>query len=218
MEKYLSLLIEQFKQANNIKNVDINSQAFISEFSEWIKLRQDVSKNYLALLEYMELSKFADCDTAEVGKGRYDTIVKPFNTTIITPHISGLETLRNERIINAELVVMGETPVLFGANKNGKPISSSSNLTFMTQNPYTPIEIRNWEDLHNSGESDIIVGVYGSIYDKDIASKLKQIQELEEKLNGSYIREDAVVGDTYSYAIASKRKVKTLVKTYIRTR
>ncbi|MDY5928964.1 MAG: hypothetical protein SPJ27_02885, partial [Candidatus Onthovivens sp.] len=99
MEKYLSLLIEQFKQANNIKNVDINSQAFISEFSEWIKLRQDVSKNYLALLEYMELSKFADCDTVEVGKGRYDTVVKPFNTTIITPHISGLETLGNERII-----------------------------------------------------------------------------------------------------------------------
>ena len=55
----------------------------------------------------------------------------------------------------------------------------------MTQNPYTTIEIRNWEDLHNSGESDIIVGVYGSIYDKDIESKLKQIQELEEKLNGS---------------------------------
>ena len=181
-------------------------------------MRQDVSKHYLALLEYMELSKFADCDTAEVGKGRYDTIVKPFNTTIITPHISGLETLGNERIINAELVVMGETPVLFGTNKNGKPISSSSNLTFMTQNPYTPIEIRNWEDLHNSGENDIIVGVYGSIYDKDIESKLKQIQELEEKLNGSYIREGAVVCDTYSYAIASKRKVKTLVKTYIRTR
>lgn len=108
--------------------------------------------------------------------------------------------------------------MLFGANKNGKPISLSSNLTFMTQNPYTTIEIRNWEDLHNSGESDIIVGVYGSIYDKDIESKLKQIQELEEKLNGSYIREDAVIGDTYSYAIASKRKVKTPVKTHIHTR
>ena len=38
MEKYLSLLIEQFKQANNIKNVDINSQAFISEFSVREKL------------------------------------------------------------------------------------------------------------------------------------------------------------------------------------
>lgn len=217
MEKYLSLLIKQFKQANNIKNVDINSQAFMSEFSEWIILRQKASKNYLALLEYMKLSKFADRDTAEIGKCKYDTIVKPFNTTIITPHVSGLETLENERVINAEFVVMGEKPVLFGANKNGKPISSSSNLTFMTQNPYTPVEIRNWEDLHNSGNYDIIVGVYGSIHDKDIESKLKQIKELEKKLNGSYnesyIREGTVIGDIYSCAIASKRKVKTM---YIR--
>ena len=47
---------------------------------------------------------------------------------------------------------------------------------------------------------------------------LLKYQKLEAKLNGSYIREDTVIGDTYSYAIASKRKVKTLVKTYIRTR
>lgn len=32
MEKYLSLLIEQFKQANNIKNVDINSQVLYQSF------------------------------------------------------------------------------------------------------------------------------------------------------------------------------------------
>lgn len=218
MEKYLSLLIEQFKQANGIKNVDVNSQSFVSEFSEWIKLRQDISRNYLALLEYMDLSKFADYDTAEIGKGKCDTIVKPFDTTIITPHIYGLETLENERVINSELVVMGGTPVLFGNGKNGKLVSSSTALTFMTQNPYATVDIRNWEDLHNSRNYDIIVGFYGSIYDKDIDSKLKQIQELEEKLNGLYIREDTVIGDTYSYAIASERKVKTLVKTHIHTR
>ena len=44
------------------------------------------------------------------------------------------------------------------------------------------------------------------------------ILELEKKLNGSYIGDGAVIGDTYSYAIASKRKVKTLVKTHIHTR
>ena len=40
------------------------------------------------------------------------------------------------------------------------------------------------------------------------------ILELEKKLNGSYIGDGAVIGDT----IASKRKVKTLVKTHIHTR
>lgn len=44
------------------------------------------------------------------------------------------------------------------------------------------------------------------------------ILELEKKLNGSYIGDGAVIGDTYSYAIASKRKVKTLVRTHIHTR
>ena len=49
MEKYISLLIEQFKQATGIKNVDINSQSFMLEFSEWIKSRQNISNNYLDL-------------------------------------------------------------------------------------------------------------------------------------------------------------------------
>ena len=53
MEKYISLLIEQFKQATGIKNVDINSQSFMLEFSEWIKSRHSISNNYLDLLEYL---------------------------------------------------------------------------------------------------------------------------------------------------------------------
>ena len=216
MEKYLSLLIDQFKQATGTKSVDVNSQSFISEFSEWIKSRQDISRNYLALLEYMDLSKFADYDTAEIGKGRYDTIVKPFNTTIITPHIAGLETLGNERVINSEFVVMGDTPVLFGSNKNGKPIDTSSALTFMTQNPYTPVEIRNWEDLHNSGNYDIIVGVYGSINDKDVETKIRQLESLKSRLTDSFKEEETVINGTYCYAIASERMVKKLAKTRTR--
>ena len=51
MEKYISLLIEQFKQATGIKNVDINSQSFMLGFSEWIKSRHSISNNYLDLLE-----------------------------------------------------------------------------------------------------------------------------------------------------------------------
>ena len=216
MEKYLNLLIKQFKQATGIKNIDVNSQSFISEFSEWIKSRQDISRNYLALLDYMELSKVAGYDTTEIGKGRYDTIVKPFNTTIITPHIAGLESLGNERVINSEFVVIGNTPVLFGSNKNGKPIDTSSTLTFMTQNPYTPFEIRNWEDLHNSGNYDIIVGIYGSINDKDVETKIRQLENLKSRLTDSFKEEETVINGAYYYAIASERMVKKLVKTRTR--
>ena len=215
MEKYLSLLIEQFKQATGTKNVDINSQSFMSEFSEWIKSRQNISNNYLDLLEYMELSQISDPDTAEVGKGQYDSIVNPFNTTIITPHSKGLETLGN-RVINSDFVVMGDTPVLFGPNQSGNPVSTSSSLTFMTQNPYTPVEIRNWEQLHNSRNHNIIVGVYGSIHDKDIETKIRQLESLKQRLTDSFKEEQYVIDDTYCYAIASERMVKRLVKTRTR--
>ena len=211
---YLNYLIEQFKQATGTKNIDINSQLFISEFSEWIRSRQNISENYLNLLEYMELYRFADPDTAEIGKGQYDSIVKPFDTTIITPHSEGLETLDQSRIITSDFRVFDGTPVLTKTNEKGinqiDPITSTTTLTFMTQNPYTPEQIRNWEQLHNSGENNIIVGIYGSIYDKDIEQKIKELEALRDKLYESYKEEHTVIDDTYCYAIASERMVKRL--------
>lgn len=216
MEKYLYLLVEQFKQATGTKNVDIKSQLFMSEFSEWIKSRQNIGDNYLNLLEYMELYRYSDPDTAEIGKGQYDSIVKPFNTTIITPHSKGLETLDQSRIITSDFRVYENMPVLCSTNEKGTnlidPITSTSTLTFMTQNPYTSEQIRNWGQLHNSGENNIIVGIYGSIYDKDIEQKIKELETLRDKLYDSYKEEHAVIDDTYCYAIASERKVLRLYK------
>lgn len=208
---YLNYLIEQFKQATGTKNIDINSQLFISEFSEWIRSRYNIGENYLDLLAYMELYRFSDPDTAEIGKGQYDSIVKPFDTTIITPYSEGLETLDQSRIITSDFGVFDDIPVLIKTNEKGidhvNPITSTFTLTFMTQNPYTPEQIRNWEQLHNSGENNIIVGIYGSIYDKDIEQKINELQVLRDKLYESYKDEYIVRDDTYCYAIGSERKV-----------
>ena len=86
----------------------------------------------------------------------------------------------------------------------------------MTQNPYTPVEIRNWENLHNSRNHNIIVGVYGSIYDKDIETKIRQLESLKQRWTDSFKEEQYVIDDTYCYAIASERMVKRLVKTRTR--
>ena len=175
MEKndmYIKFLISQFKSATGTKNIDVKSETFISDFRNWIKSRQDISQNYLSMLDYMGLQKIIEPTTAEVEKGKLDTIVKPFDTTIITPYSEGLIVPDKSRIITSEFIVHNGMPVLYKVNgmniTEAKPISSDSTLTFMTQNPYMEANIKNWEQLHNSGESDIIVGVYGSIYDKDI--------------------------------------------------
>lgn len=150
MERYLKNLIEQFKQATGTKNVDINSQEFISELSEWIKSRKHLGKNYASFIEY--------------GDNPFEAV----NTQYIR--------------------------------------------RFLTHNPYDQVCIRNWEQLHNAGEN-ITVGVFGSIYDKDIEQKIRQLKALRDKMTDGYFKEDYVTSeDSYCYAVSSARKVKVLEK------
>lgn len=212
MEKYLNLLIEQYKQATGVRNVDTNSSSFMSEFTEWLKSRGEISDSYLNLLQYMGLSRITYPDAVEVGKGKYDSIMAPFDTTIITPYPEGLNISPKYRLIVSDFKVCEGTPLLVRSNKQIDPIIVPSPLTFMTQNPYTGDSIRNWEQLHNSGNHDIVVGVYGSIYDKDAAAKVRQLEDFKNRLMDTYKEEHTVEGDTYCYAIASEDITKRLIK------
>ena len=219
MGQYMEFLIEQYKQATGTKSVDIQSQTFISEFQAWIKQRQLSGTEYLGLLDYMQLYDVRNRETFEIGKGCFDTLVKDFDTTIVTPYSERILVPDSTRIITSDFSVCEGMPILLkkvsATVTDIEPIYDNNSLTFMTQNPYTPSKIEDWEQLHYNCENGIIVGVYGNTYDKDIEGKIRQLQQLKEKLYDSYIEEHSIVGDTYSYAIASKRavKVKELVLT-----
>ena len=161
------------------------------------------------MLENMGINKFTDSSTFEIGKGLFDSIIMPFDTTIITPH-SYMLNVEPSRVITSNFMVCDGSPIIFKAKGmqmiESNPIKGNAVQTFMTQNPYSDMNIRNWEQLHNSSKNDIIVGVYGSIYDKDMDSKLRQISTLKSKLNGNYVEENVTINDAYCYALASKRK------------
>ena len=211
MENYLDLLIEQFRQATGTKNVDMNSLAFISEFSDWLKSRQEIGDKYLKLLEYMGLSKFKTPDTAEVGKGQYDSLVKPFDTKIVTLHTKGLETLGSRRVVKSNFEIYDGMPLLVRKNELFKADDVAQ--TFMTQNPFTHASISNWDQLHNSGMYSIIVGFFGSIYDKDKSKKEEQLRNLRYKLERDFIEQQFIDGDKYGFVVASNAKIKRLEKT-----
>ena len=220
MEKYFELLIEQFKEAKGItKEVDTKSTSFISEFSGWINYINSISSNYRELLEYMKLYNYVDSDTVEIGKGKFDSIVKSYPTTIATPYSNGLKTMPNKSVITADFRVNDSKPVFVTANENGiknfMPFVSNLYSTFMTQNPYKSVNIKNWEDLHNSNNYKIIVGMFGNRNDKDKTKKLNTLKSLRDKLQTGYKEEYAVINDSYCYVIASNRlskKVKEYVK------
>lgn len=214
MEQYLNNLIEQFRLATGSKNVDSKSAQFINEFSDWIKSCQSMGEEYTYFLDYMGF-RFADADCAEVGKGDYDSVVKPFETTIITS-ATPIKKVNSDRIIKGNMRVYESVPVLVRDYKGGnqlEQIPSDIIRTYMTQNPFTSSSFLGWENLHNSGENNIILGIYGSIYDKDIEARIKQLNSLKDKLTcGDYKEDYSVFNGSYFYAIGSDRRVKKIYK------
>ena len=203
MEKYLDKLLKQFMEARGIRHANVNSEEFVNEFCSWIKENKLVSWKFITLLDYMNGQTY-DSFSVEIGKGMYDSLAECTSANIITPYSEGLENKTNGKVIKGELSAcgFGHGPAMV---TNGKLELIDSNINrFITHNPYTQSDIRNWEMLHNSGKN-IAVGVYGSIYDHDINKRLKQMKELKDKLLGEVSEEYGVIDDIYCYALSSKR-------------
>lgn len=212
MYKYLDLLVMQFKQATGTKKVDINSHQFIKEFFEWLKKRRLIGTDYASFIDYMQGSFLTD-STVEIGKGKYDSIVLERNVPIITPFSEGI--IHEAGITTAVFIVHNAKPLMIRRDSGEyqvEKVDTEQIRRFMTQNPYVRGDIHHWEQLHNRG-NDITVGAFGSIYDKDIESKIKQIEKLKDKMADGYKEEYAIDKDSYYYAIVSARKVKIRTKT-----
>ena len=205
VDRYLDNLIVQFIQATGYKNKNVNSVGFKYEFLGWIEERKKISNKYLKLLDYMNLTEDIDKESSvEVGKGKYDTIVRSFKTNRITPYV---EDLDEERTMNAIFKVMDGQPTLITNNGlNIARIESNIPITFITQNPYNESLINGWSSLHNMGLNNIVVGMYGNINDKDMEQKIETLKALKDKLLREYQEEFSILDDSYCYAIASKTK------------
>jgi len=219
MEKYFKKLVEQFMSATGTKNVDVNSQQFIQEFSEWVKSRKIIGREYTSFIDYMGVhpTLFSE-ETVEIGKGKHDTIALETGIHMITPYSEGIERT-TAGLITADFSVYDGIPVMVTHDKGGnqfKEVDTQYVRRFITQNPYEQGCIKNWEQLHNAGEN-ITVGIFGSIYDKDIEQKIQQIEALRNGIDrGDFREESDTQGDNYYYAISSTRKVKILTKTLTR--
>ena len=211
--KFNHFLLEQYKLANGYKFIDLNSKTFKTDYLAWLEERKHQGYKYLDFLYEMKQS-ILERTTAEVGKNEIDCLTTPFDTTIISPYEYN-DIDDRTRIIPAIMKVVDEEIVL-----QFPPIDIIRLMTLpkkiellMTENPYTPYSISGWDTLHNSGNYDIAVGIYGSIYDKDIKEKLKMLKDLKEKiLFGDYKYDLHHDNDIYYGAIVSERQDKRLKK------
>ena len=211
--EYLNNLINQFKAATGTKYVDINSQEFISEFSEWIKSRRIIGAEYFFFIQNMGVEPDIFDGGYEIGKGAHDSIVLGTSTPLITPYSDGIISPEN-KIIKAKFGMFYNIPVLYGNDCDDVElrVREINNIRrVITQNPYDQKCIRDWEIFHNGGEN-ITVGVFGNTYDKDIESKIRQIEMLKEKMDEGYEEDFTTDRDMYYYAISSNRKIRYKTK------
>ena len=199
MDDYMKYLIEQYKKARGIFGIDINSLEFKIDFDNWLKKYQENGINYASFLYSIGID-FIENRTAEVNKSSLDSIVLPYDTTIISPYINVFD---RENVINNSFFIVGSKPYY----KNFK----SNIYRYMTHNPYSTCdnkELMNWKNIHEYTSYEIVLGMFGNLYDIDKESKIKKLEMLKKHLKKEYIEEYDIIKDSYYYVIASKPKKK----------
>lgn len=215
-KKYFNpYLVEQYKEANGYHFNNTDTLNLNKDYRNWLEERKRQGYRYLDFLYEMRRD-ILERTTAEVGKTDLDSIVEPFDTTIISPY--EFDSLEDKtRQIPAQMQVLDEEICLqFPANDQIRLMVLPRKLNLlMTENPYAPYSIKDWDTLHNSGNYDIAVGIFGSIYDKDIKYKLELLKYLKEKiLFGDYKYDLNRDKDIYFAALVSDRKNKVLEKNH----
>lgn len=202
-------MIKSFLSAKGLKssNIDPNSECFISEFAGWVKERKTIGLDYLSFIfSSLKLSNNQEL-IAEIGKGESDTLITGDSRIIITPFTKNIKREKPELLVEGSLWVERCRPIIIRGNKP-IDISKCNIKRFITHNPYSKGNIRNWETLHNSEKYNITVGIYGSVYDHDIEDKIKVLNQLRDKLNDNCFYEKNVErGDIYMHVVSSNHKV-----------
>jgi len=194
MNKYLLCLFEQFNESRGYNRKDFKSNDYIEEFSCWIKL---MKKNILIYQYYLQENQI-DLNneyTKELNKGKYDTISLP-NTSIISPYGQSLGK-ENSQIY----MFQGEPLIINGSNIKREQVVG----TYITQNPYS---LDNLDFFKYCIENDVefLLGVFGTITDKDIKTKINRIQRIKsmyDKVSENY----ETYNGTYIYTIQNRGKV-----------
>lgn len=202
LNKYLLCLYKQYCSAKGIDCKIENYHELSFEFTKWIAQNKLLSKEYFDYL--VHLGVLSCKKVIEVDKGRYDSIAQE-EIKVVSRHASSLG------LENKELILIGGVPLI---EESGKLIIPDTDI-LLTHNPYFSESLTNWWRIHNAGEYDISIGMYGSIYDEDFNEKIKLIEQLSSKMSDDHRVDYDTDQDRYFCTLNSTRnkKVKELILT-----
>ena len=192
----------------------------LKELFDWKDEQDIISQEYLTYLDYLGL-EFKDSNCAELDKNEFDTLVRPFDTKIISSYAEEITGVGNNRLIDGIVLATEEDDekiYLVQPNAKGLQVIPKTLIdTYMTQNPLTIGDAFIMANIHNKGVYNYILGFYGNRYDKDKKLNEEMIRELEQFLKYDYNIDYETNKDHYFYVISTpKSKVLNKVKTLVR--
>lgn len=205
MKSSTNLLFKQFCDAKGYTNKSIDNT--MKEFFDWIYTMSSISKYYTDFLDEMGFD-FKNNKCAELSKSFFDTVVKEFDTHLITLYENGLNDIDNKRVVDGNLVINDMLPLIIRPTTDHFYLTDCRYDTFMTQNPYQEGDFRKLSVIHNRLNYNIIGGVFGFIDDKDRAKKVRSVKNLRDSLYGDFIFELDKKDDIYFCCVGSKTRVR----------
>lgn len=202
-ERYLMCL---FKQYCTAKGLDINntSNMFSNDFVDWIVQNKSLLNSYMDYLTALGFDYPTD-DVVEVGKGQYDSIAKSgFNLISIFAGTLGKN--------NSRLFVDRGMPLVM--RNNGITIPSEH--IILTHNPYFESDILGWYLIHNMGDKNISIGMFGNLSDEDTKIKVGLLEQLSKQMTDDYSLDYDTSNGNYYCSLNSKRYIKRKILTKTR--
>lgn len=214
--QYLDLLLKQFSKAVDISDFT-DPDSFFNNFQLWLQKMDKISEEYAKLLDNNGID-FMDSNVAEVGKSGYDSVVRQYDTTIITEVPKTFKNVQEDRIIEGRIEVERDGLYI----KNGKKRLKKDWIdTVMTQNPYDFRKENRYQSrtlerlafLHERELNKIIIGFYGSLKDKDRKEKIAKLKLLKQNLEdiSCIEREDS---ENFYYVVITDTTAKNKVKLF----
>ena len=198
LQKYLWCLFKQFCDA---KGLDVTNTSIMDSatFTEWVVQRQVLLFKYKGYLENLGFDYPIE-DVLEIGKGQYDSLSST-GISIVSPFA---ETIGKS---NSMLYVDKGIPLILQSSGIILPMEH----TLLSYNPYFESEILNWYLIHNMGESNISIGMFGEIGDDDASRKVKLLQSLSKQMTDDYSFVYDTNEENYFCALNSQRNIKRKV-------
>lgn len=196
--RYFMYLLKKYCLSNGI-NFDINN-IDINEFMDWIYEYIKETNGYADFLASYDID-LNDPFLAEVGKGKFDSIIGPDATEI---------SIFSEMMERPKLIFGNvEKGLIIQDNRTILTLDDLNIDRIITQNPNFYSEVDNFTTFASELNKNITFGVYGNFSDKDIKNKTNMIKALLESTDDTIFEYDTFNDCFYMIVTTKKPKIKT---------